>query len=169
MVDLAKPRKPELRPVDAAEMAREVVALAAQSGRAVSRRERALPGRPRTAPGASRRRQLRQLIWNLVRNAVQASGAGDVVTVWVSATALPQVELSVVDRGVGIEAAQMSRLFDAFFTTRSQGSGVGLAVVKRIADEHGFLIHVESQAGRGATFRVTLGASPAPPAASGPN
>ena len=51
----------------------------------------------------------------------------------------------------------MPRLFDAFFTTRSQGSGVGLAVVKRIADEHGFLIHVKSEAGRGASFRVLMG------------
>jgi two-component system sensor histidine kinase HydH len=67
------------------------------------------------------------------------------------------VVLSVVDKGVGIDEAQMPRLFDAFFTTRSQGSGVGLAVVKRIADEHGFLIHVKSEAGRGASFRVLMG------------
>jgi signal transduction histidine kinase len=47
-------------------------------------------------------------------------------------------------------------LFDAFFTTRSHGTGVGLAVVKRIADEHGFHIDVTSGEGRGATFRVRL-------------
>ena len=67
------------------------------------------------------------------------------------------VAISVVDHGVGIDETQMPRLFDAFFTTRSQGSGVGLAVVKRIADEHGFLIHVKSEAGRGAAFRVLMG------------
>ncbi|HEY6078560.1 MAG TPA: ATP-binding protein [Polyangiaceae bacterium] len=169
MVDLSKPRKPELAAVDAAEVAREVVALASQSGRAISDVHVHFQGDLEPAWVRADSAQLRQLIWNLVRNAVQASGAGDVVTVWVTRNASSQVELAVVDRGVGIEAAQMSRLFDAFFTTRSQGSGVGLAVVKRIADEHGFLIHVESQAGRGATFRVVLGASPPPPAANGPN
>jgi two-component system, NtrC family, sensor histidine kinase HydH len=98
---------------------------------------------------------LRQLVWNLVRNAVQASEAGELVTVSVEREA-SAIALSVVDHGVGIEEAQMPRLFDAFFTTRSQGSGVGLAVVKRIADEHGFMIHVKSEAGRGATFRVLM-------------
>src|SRR5882724_7364559 len=102
MMDLSKPRKPELAVIDAATVAREVVAVSVTN---------------------------------------EAEG----------------VALSVVDHGVGIEEAQMSRLFDAFFTTRSQGSGVGLAVVKRIADEHGFLIHVTSEAGRGASFRVLMG------------
>jgi signal transduction histidine kinase len=155
MMDLSRPRKPELGVVDAAEVAREVVALASKSGRAVSD----VDVRFETDDGPTRVRadsaQLRQLVWNLVRNAVQASEAGALVTVSVRNDP-DGIALSVVDRGVGIDAAQMPRLFDAFFTTRSQGSGVGLAVVKRIADEHGFLIHVSSQAGRGATFRVLM-------------
>ena len=60
--------------------------------------------------------------------------------------------------------AERGQIFDAFFTTRSHGTGVGLAVVKRIADEHGFAIDVESGAGQGATFRVNLG-PPLEPAA----
>jgi signal transduction histidine kinase len=160
MVDLSKQRKPELRTVDAAEVAREVVALASQSGRSVSDVAVRFEG-DAPAPVRADSAQLRQLIWNLVRNAVQASGPGDVVTVSV-VRGESQVTLAVSDRGVGIDEAQLPRLFDAFFTTRSQGSGVGLAVVKRIADEHGFAIQVESQAGRGATFRVLLGPSVAP-------
>jgi signal transduction histidine kinase len=155
MVDLSKPRKPDWAVVDAATIAREVVALAGKSGRAVSDVKVlfSTDGKPALVRADSA--QLRQLVWNLVRNAVQASEAGDDVRV--SVTVQPHgVELSVVDHGVGIEEAQMPRLFDAFFTTRSQGSGVGLAVVKRIADEHGFLIHVKSEAGRGAAFRVLM-------------
>jgi two-component system, NtrC family, sensor histidine kinase HydH len=155
MVDLAKPRKPQLTLVDVAAAAREVVALASKSGRAVSDVDVVFEWDGSPASVRADSAQLRQLMWNLVRNAVQASAAGDAVTVSVEAS--PEgVVLAVVDHGVGIEEAQMPRLFDAFFTTRSQGSGVGLAVVKRIADEHGFMIHVKSEAGRGASFRVLM-------------
>lgn len=156
MVDLAKPRKPQLALVDVAAVAREVVALASKSGRAVSDVDVVFECEQSPVWVRADSAQLRQLMWNLVRNAVQASAAGDTVTVSVSASA-DGVTLAVVDHGVGIEDAQMPRLFDAFFTTRSQGSGVGLAVVKRIADEHGFMIHVKSEAGRGAAFRVLMG------------
>jgi two-component system, NtrC family, sensor histidine kinase HydH len=58
---------------------------------------------------------------------------------------------------VGLTEEAKERIFDAFFTTRAQGTGVGLAVVKRIADDHGFSIGVESESGHGATFIVGLG------------
>jgi two-component system, NtrC family, sensor histidine kinase HydH len=156
MIDLSKPRKPQLTSVDAASVAREVVELASKSGRAVSDVDVQYHGAASAwvqADGA----QLRQLIWNLVRNAVQASSAGDAVTVEVAKHDDREVELNVVDHGPGIDDSAMERLFDAFFTTRSQGTGVGLAVVKRIADEHGFSIWVESSEGRGAAFHVLLG------------
>lgn len=156
MLELSKPKKPQLGTVDAARVAREVVELASKSGRGVSDVGVEYSGVPLAwirADGA----QLRQLIWNLVRNAVQASSAGDSVSVQVTVDRENRVELGVVDQGPGIDQPSMQRLFDAFFSTRSQGTGVGLAVVKRIADEHGFSIGVESSQGRGAAFRVQLG------------
>lgn len=155
MVDLSKPRKPQLAVIDAGVVAREVVALASKSGRAVSDVDVCFEGGEAPALVQADSAQLRQLVWNLVRNAVQASEAGERVTVSVQKEP-DAIALAVVDHGVGIDEANMPRLFDAFFTTRSQGSGVGLAVVKRIADEHGFMIHVKSEAGRGATFRVLM-------------
>jgi two-component system sensor histidine kinase HydH len=154
MMDLSRPRRPELAPVDVALVAEDVVALAGRFGRAVSDVEVVYEGPPSLtveADGA----QLRQLVWNLVRNGVQASSPGRPVRV-VLADGPEGPVLSVIDRGLGIDAEARTRLFDAFFTTRSHGTGVGLAVVKRIADEHGFPIDVESDAGQGATFRVTL-------------
>ena len=155
MMDLARPRRPDFTSADAVSVAREVVALASTSGRAVTDVEVVYGGLERAvvrADGA----QLRQLVWNLVRNAVQASSAGDRVVVTVEADGA-HAELTVQDNGVGIDESAKSRLFDAFFTTRSQGTGVGLAVVKRIADEHGFSIDVESSEGKGAKFTVDLG------------
>ena len=112
--------------------------------------------------------QLRQLVWNLVRNAVQASSPGDAVEVSIDADADGFV-LAVSDRGQGIDDEARERLFDAFFTTRSHGTGVGLAVVKAIADEHGFSVEVDSQEGRGATFRVHLPSGLAAEAPGGGN
>ncbi len=158
MMNLARPQRPQLASVDAAATAREVVELAAQSGRAVSDVSIEYAGAERaliTADSA----QLRQLIWNLVRNAVQASSAGSGVTVTVraNADASGSAELCVQDHGVGLTEEAKERIFDAFFTTRAEGSGVGLAVVKRIADDHGFSIGVDSESGRGALFTVHLG------------
>jgi two-component system sensor histidine kinase HydH len=156
MIDLSRPRPLQILPVDAAIVAREVVELAGTSGRSESDVGVVYEGPPSVHVLADAA-QLRQLIWNLVRNAVQASSAGERVRVVVTRHDDERVELAVIDRGVGIDEAARGRIFDAFFTTRSQGTGVGLALVKRIADEHGFPIEVDSGAGRGATFRVGLG------------
>ncbi|HVU01779.1 MAG TPA: HAMP domain-containing sensor histidine kinase [Polyangiaceae bacterium] len=155
MMDVARPKRPEFAVVDAASTAREVVALAGKSGRGVSDVDIAFSGADAVYVRADPS-QLRQLVWNLVRNAVQASSAGGKVSVGVEDVA-GTVVLTVADRGVGIDAEARSHLFDAFFTTRSHGTGIGLAVVKRIADEHGFAIDVESESGQGATFRVRMG------------
>lgn len=155
MMDLTRRRKPEPTEIDVAAVAREVVELAARSGRAASDVSIEYAGSERALVLADAA-QLRQLIWNLVRNAVQASGAGSTVRVAVQVDA-GRARLTVSDQGIGIDGEAKERLFDAFFTTRSHGTGVGLAVVKAIADEHGFAIEVESEHGQGATFCLDLG------------
>jgi two-component system, NtrC family, sensor histidine kinase HydH len=164
MLQLARPRRPVPAKVDVARTAREVVALASQSGRGTDVNVRYEgPGENESLTMHADPGQLRQVMWNLVRNAVQASSPGARVTVRVwaepkdgaSSLTRPAV-LEVHDDGPGIGAEARDRLFDAFFTTRSSGMGIGLAVVKRIVDEHGWLIEVESNEGRGATFRVRL-------------
>jgi two-component system sensor histidine kinase HydH len=154
MVDLSRSRTPTRTEVDVAAIAREVVSLARGSGRAsdVYLEYEGTTCANVLADGG----QLRQLVWNLVRNGVQASRAGDVVQVSVHVHR-GRVRLAVSDQGDGIQEADKTRLFDAFFTTRSKGTGVGLAVVKRIADQHGFAIDVLSEHGMGATFVVDLG------------
>ena len=78
------------------------------------------------------------------------------------------VTVSVEDHGDGIDSRTREMIFDEFFTTRSRGTGIGLAVVKKIADDHGFSVRVESALGEGAEFVIDLGAplQEAPNAAS---
>ncbi|MDC3955627.1 sensor histidine kinase [Polyangium jinanense] len=157
MLDVSRPRAPSKAPMDLAATARDVVVLAGKSGRG-----RDVPLRfvgPNSLPIVGDMAQVRQVVWNLLRNAIQASSAGAEVVVRVEADAGGAVVLAVEDRGVGIPPEARERLFDAFFTTRSQGMGIGLAVVKRILDDHGFAIEVESEPGKGTTFRVRIPAS----------
>jgi two-component system sensor histidine kinase HydH len=159
MLDLSKPRPPVAEAVDVARLAQEVVALAQRSERSGTGDVRVAYDGP-TAPTLARcdGEQMRQVVWNLVRNAVQASAAGTVVTVRIVPNGR-EVVLSVDDQGPGIPEESKARLFDAFFTTRSHGVGIGLAVVKRIVDEHarmGARIEVESPASGGASFQVIL-------------
>ena len=159
MLDLSKPRRPRIEPVDVASLAREVVAPAAQTERSGAGDVRvSYDGADDQAHARCDGAQMRQVLWNLVRNAVQASGAGTEVRVIVR-TAAGGVDLSVEDEGPGIPDSAREKIFDAFFTTRAGGTGMGLAVVKRILDDHesvGASIAVDSPARGGAIFCVHL-------------
>lgn len=153
MLDLSRPRPPSKAPVDVSVTVRDVVVLAGRSGRGGDVRVR-YEG-PASAVVFADAAQIRQVAWNLLRNAIQASSAGDEVVARISASDR-EVILEVADHGQGISEEARERLFDAFFTTRSQGMGIGLAVVKRILDDHGFSIEVESGAPKGTIFRVRM-------------
>ena len=116
--------------------------------------------------------QVEQVVINLVMNAAEAmpAGAGGHVVVRTrSLAAEGSVELAVVDDGPGISEANLQRIFEPFFSTKDGGKslGIGLAVVYGIVDAHHGRVDVESEVGRGTTFRVTLPVrAPAEPPAS---
>ena len=160
MMDLSKPRPPRAESVDVAALAREVVALATRAERSSDVLVE-YEGPPVPLMARCDGAQMRQVLWNLVRNAVQASPARSSVTVAVEAKG-GEVVLSVRDRGAGIPEGDARRIFDAFYTTRSHGVGIGLAVVKRILDDHaamGARIDVVRPEGGGAGFRIALSAN----------
>ncbi|HEY1954862.1 MAG TPA: ATP-binding protein [Polyangiaceae bacterium] len=164
MVDLSKTRAPEVEAVDVALLAREVVELAAKSRGAESQRV-AYEGASGALVATCDPAQMRQVLWNLVRNALQANPPRGVVRVGVESAPGERVSLWVEDDGAGIDDDAKRRIFDAFYTTRAHGAGIGLAVVKRIVDDHaphGASIAVENaRAGpTGARFRVTLPKAP---------
>jgi len=105
---------------------------------------------------------MERVFYNLVLNAAQATTSGGTVTVKTRAQGRI-AEIAVIDRGVGIGAAQMKDIFNPFFTTKPDGVGLGLAIVAKIVDEHGGKIAVESEPGKGSIFCVSLPMDPAPP------
>ncbi len=116
--------------------------------------------------------QLGQVVQNLVINAVQAMPTGGVVTITadnveldagtIDPPPLPPgryVQLSVVDSGTGIARELLAKVFDPYFTTKAQGSGLGLATAYSIIRKHEGHIVAESEVGQGTTFRMWLPAS----------
>jgi CheY-like chemotaxis protein len=105
---------------------------------------------------------------NLLLNAAQAIPDADPdrhqVAVALRAAQGPQVVVEVRDSGCGIREADLPRLFEPFFTTKAAGvgTGLGLFICKQIVEEHGGRIEVETEWGRGSTFRVWLPATTAP-------
>lgn len=108
---------------------------------------------------------LQRVVYNLLTNAAQATPNDGAVTV---KTRLRDelIEISVIDRGSGIEKKDLENIFNPFFTTKSDGVGLGLAIVSKIVDEHGGRIAVESQPGQGSVFRVYLPVRHAAPAST---
>ena len=105
--------------------------------------------------------QIQQVLMNLMLNGIEAvTEAGGVVTVKSQLGEDGQIEISVNDTGPGLPLGKTDQIFDAFFTTKPQGSGMGLAISKSIVESHGGRIWANSDGGRGATFHFTLPAAP---------
>ena len=106
--------------------------------------------------------QLQQVLMNLMLNGIEAiQDTGGAVTVKSQLGEDGQIKISVNDTGPGLPLGKADQIFDAFFTTKPQGSGMGLAISKSIVESHSGQIWVDGDGGRGATFHFTLPAAPA--------
>ena len=160
-----------LEPVDLNEVTREVIALSLsdlQRNRVALATELA-DGLP---PIRADRIQLQQVILNLVRNAsdamVDVQGRPRQLLIRTQRDDVDQVRLSVRDAGVGVEPESMKKLLDAFYTTKSDGMGIGLSVSSSIIDRHRGRLWAVPNDGPGATFSFAIPIDPArAPAATG--
>jgi K+-sensing histidine kinase KdpD len=106
-----------------------------------------------------------QVLSNLLENAARYTPPGTAVTVRAAAVGDDEVEVAVVDHGPGVAEQERERIFDQFYRLRAEGqgpvgTGMGLAIVKGIAEAHGGRIWVEATPGGGATFVLRLPVSP---------
>jgi two-component system, NtrC family, sensor histidine kinase HydH len=153
-LDFARPRSPELRPSDIPELLHSVVGLVSQTtGRAnVSIREEYSPGLPLCSCDPE---QIRQVVLNLLLNAVQAMPDGGMITVGARLDRGVMI-IRVRDQGPGISAENADSIYDPFFTTKSAGTGLGLAVSYQIAKQHGGELTLEQNGPSGVCFALTI-------------
>ena len=152
LLDFSRPRDPVLEALDVNDIVQSVMELVG--------REAANQGvtvvQELNKAGASilgNLDGLKQLLLNLVLNALQAMPEGGILTLQTTRFG-QRTELSLSDTGPGIPEEEQERIFEPFFTTRETGTGLGLAIVHRIVLDHGAEIRVESQPGSGTRFVI---------------
>ena len=149
-----RPSPPQLKPVSLNTVVEKTLGLLRPEleNRGVTVKEKLARQLPETPLDAA---QIQQVLVNLVKNAMQAMTKGGVLTLTTGQSA-EGVWAGVTDTGGGIPQEQINRIFDPFYTTKKKGTGLGLMIVQRIVRAHGGRIELESQLGRGSTFRIWL-------------
>jgi PAS domain S-box-containing protein len=153
---LYKKTPPQQVPIDVDEIIGEMVLLLRSEANehAVSIRTDLAADLPKIKAD---RVQLQQVLMNLMLNGIEAmKETGGVLTVKTGRCDGGQVLISVSDTGVGLPAGRADEIFNAFFTTKPQGSGMGLAISRSIVESHGGRLWAASHDGLGATFHFTL-------------
>ncbi|HLH41092.1 MAG TPA: ATP-binding protein [Bryobacteraceae bacterium] len=152
-LDFAKPLSLKPQPVDLAAMLDHVVQRFERENRwNISVYKNYSPDIPPVPMDAE---LMERVILNLMTNAAQASPPSGAITVK-TRLAGGMAEIAVIDRGSGIDPRNLESIFNPFFTTKSDGVGLGLAICSKIVDEHGGQIKVESAPGEGSVFHVFL-------------
>jgi PAS domain S-box-containing protein len=142
--------------VDLNEILREMTVLLrdAADRNAISIRTELDLGLPRTTAD---RVQLQQVLMNLMLNGIEAMReTGGELTIASTRVEHDKLLIAVSDSGVGLPGDQAERIFDAFFTTKPQGTGMGLSISRRIVESHGGRLWASPNAGRGAIMQFTL-------------
>jgi signal transduction histidine kinase len=144
-LELARPVGDQRRPTDLKQLVEEVRALLIEEVEHAGARIEPVRG---AGTAAVDRESIRRALINLVHNAMEASPQDGAIELVVR-EAEGGVGIHILDRGPGVDEAEAEHLFDAFVTTRAEGSGLGLALVRRVAEEHGGHCHLTRRSGGG--------------------
>ncbi|MDQ3917646.1 MAG: ATP-binding protein [Acidobacteriota bacterium] len=152
----ARPRKFSLAETDLREPLRETFALLRHSPEMLDghRLEESLPEEPLVAMADVE--GVRQVFWNLARNALKAMPSGGTLRAEMSRTPAGSVRITFTDTGRGMTPAQVERLFEPFSSSTTGGTGLGLSIVYQIIRDHGGTINVRSREAHGTTITIEL-------------
>lgn len=153
-LELARPRAAQREETDVSRVAGEVLELEAE---AIQRRgvrvERDLPAGLSALTDVEK---LKQIILNIIVNALEAMPDGGTLTVRVVPESSERLCLEIGDTGPGIDPAIFAEIFDPFFTTKPAGTGLGLAIVRKLAEQLGGTVTLDSRLGKGTKAQVWL-------------
>jgi len=166
LLDLSRPAKLDIVPLNIHEVLEDVLLLELQTKSQATITIKKLFD-PSLPPIRGDRNRLMQVFLNLVKNACQAMNGSGTVTVTTRVEAdiyfrgqgagrSQFIWVEIEDEGAGIKDEDLLHIFSPFFTTKNNGTGLGLAVCYRIVKEHGGIIRVDSTEGKGSTFKVSL-------------
>ena len=153
-LSFTRPTPPDLKPTDMNQLVEDVFGLF----KGVLHEDRVLvqkqmePDLPGVVADPA---QMKQVLLNLIQNALQAMPGGGSLKVS-TLRSEGAVEVSVSDTGTGIPSETLNQIFDPFFTTKASGSGLGLAISRKIVEDHGGDISIESKQSTGATVTIRL-------------
>jgi signal transduction histidine kinase len=154
-----RPQDVHLAPVDINAVLADVARLARPEA-ARAGVEIILEPAPGLPPVTADSELITQASANLVSNAIQAMPEGGTLVVASRRAGPGGVEIRVADQGVGIPRENLEKIFRLYYTTKAEGSGIGLAMVYRIVQMHDGRVDVESTVGKGTTVTLTLPAAP---------
>jgi two-component system sensor histidine kinase PilS (NtrC family) len=162
----SRPPDLNLKECDIRELVSDTVALIKHDGQLQETQEVVLRQDERVPMTQVDPDKMKQVFWNLATNALQAMPAGGRLSISTGCRRVTSgkrsgdvVEVVMEDTGVGIRKEDLNKIFFPFFTTKKDGSGLGLATAQRIVDQHGGWIRVESREGQGSRFTVCLPAT----------
>jgi PAS domain S-box-containing protein len=161
LLNFAKPPEPQLSLIDVNDILDKTIAFALRHPSVLSDSSAAInvfkdldPQLPQTMADPM---QMQQVFLNLLLNAVEAMPNGGILATKTSYdTKLGSVQITISDTGTGMDESVKRKVFQPFFTTKRKGSGLGLAITRRLVEQHGGQIYVESDPGKGTVFNIFL-------------
>jgi two-component system sensor histidine kinase AtoS len=159
LLNFAKPPKPQLVLTDVNNILDKTIDFALRHPSVLSNSSMAInvfkdldPELPQTMADPV---QIQQVFLNLLLNAIDAMPNGGMLATKTSYdTKLDSIQITISDTGSGMDKSIKSKVFQPFFTTKRKGSGLGLAITRRLVEQHGGQIYLESDPGKGTVFNI---------------
>jgi len=158
-LNLAAPGKEAFMMFNLGEVVRETATMLRMSGEIDERVEVRILPEGANVPFYGSPNQFKQVLWNLIRNALKAMPDGGALTIEIGSGAKGAIDLRVADTGIGMTPIEREHMFEPFYSRFEGGQGLGMAVVRQVVDDYGGTIRVASEPNKGTVIGLTFPAS----------